>query len=370
MGLSTVVATSAARHAHVLLVEVPGCSRTRIAAEDAVLERGWQLAVSPSDADVLLVCGEPGPGMAGAIETVWHQLPGPRVRVDAHAGEQVSARLEEAHARLLDSAHHRHDAQERPTAAGLLAAQADSGHQGPGDLDHGGHEDVDHEGHEGHGDMEMAPGGIPLAEGGEDRDGLEMDVLHVRLGPALPHWPAGLVVSCSLQGDVIVAARAELLDPGARRADEAPLAVRRLDQVASLLALAGWAHAANETRSMRDTALRTGTAPAGPRVDRWRRRVRRSWTLRWSLRGVGPVGGEQLWGQGLPADAAGDTYDRLLRMLDRAADATQDQGPALSVAQLPDLLTGLDVATARLVLASLDLHQLLTGLVEHEVSHG
>ncbi len=51
--------------------------------------------------------------------------------------------------------------------------------------------------------MEMAPAGISLAGGAEDRDGLEMDVLHLPLGPVLPHWPAGLVVRCVLHGDVV-----------------------------------------------------------------------------------------------------------------------------------------------------------------------
>src|SRR5699024_5964325 len=77
---------------------------------------------------------------------------------------------------------------------------------------HGGHES--HEGHGGHGGMDMAPGGIPLAQGGEDRDGLEMDVLHLALGPVLPFWPAGLVLRCSLQGDVVVDAEAAVIDGG------------------------------------------------------------------------------------------------------------------------------------------------------------
>ena len=48
-----------------------------------------------------------------------------------------------------------------------------------------------------HGGMSMPePGGIPLAGGGPDRDGLEMDVLTVPLGPAaaaLARGTGGLV---------------------------------------------------------------------------------------------------------------------------------------------------------------------------------
>ena len=184
--MTDLVARSAARHAHVLLVEVPGHWRTRAMVERAVLIRGWSLAVSPADADLLAVCGKPGPRLGEAIEMVWHQMPGPRVRVNVQHYGAVEASLDEARARLLDTAHHRHDAHKRPAAADLLPD--DEG------MDHGGMD------HSGHGDMDMSPCGIPLAQGGEDRNRLEMDVLNVRLGPVLPHWPAGLVLRCALQG--------------------------------------------------------------------------------------------------------------------------------------------------------------------------
>ena len=390
MGLSDAIARSASRHAHALVVEVPGSWRTRMAAERTLAARGWRLAVSPADADVLVVCGEPGPGLAEAIEVVWHQMPGPRVRVDVHGGDEAGARLDEAHTALLDTDHHRHDAQHRPTASELLAEHAGPGaesHGGHGHTDHGpgdGHEGMDHGGHEGmdHGGMEMSPGGIPLAEGGEDRDGLEMDVLQVRFGPVLPHWPAGLVLRCSLQGDVIVEAQAELVDGPARQEDDVIGPARGIDNIASLLALAGWDDAAAEARRIRDTALVPGDGAAGSELERLRRRVRRSWTLRWSLRGVRRLSDEDAHARGLPADAVGDTYDRLIGMLDRAVagvaataagdtgSRTNDAGRTLSTDHLAHLVAGLDLATARLVLASLDIHELLAGQAQHEVSHG
>lgn len=369
MGLSDAIARGAARHAHALVVEVPGSWRTRTAAERSLLTRGWCLAVSPADADVLVVCGEPGPGLAKAIEVIWHQMPGPRVRVDVHAGDEAGARLDEAHAGLIDNDHHRRDAQHRPTATELLTEQT-----GPEAESHGGHE--------GHGDMEMSPGGIPLAEGGEDRDGLEMDVLQVRLGPVLRYWPAGLVLRCSLQGDVIVEAQAELVDGRARQDDDVVGPARGIDNIASLLALAGWDDAAAEARRIRDTALEPGDGAAGSEVERLRRRVRRSRTLRWSLRGVRRLSDEDAHARGLPADAVGDTYDRLMGMLDRAVAGVaataagdtgtrpNDAGRTLSTDHLAHLVMGLDLATARLVLASLDIHEMLAGQAEHEVSHG
>ena len=417
MGLSDAIARSASRHAHALVVEVPGSWRTRVEAERNVTARGWRLAISPADADVLVVCGEPGPGLAEAIEGIWHQMPGPRVRVHVHAGDEVGARLDEAHTGLLDTDRHRRDAQQRPTASELLAEQAGSraeSHGGHGDTDHGsagGHEGMDHEGHDSHegmehgshegmehgshegmehgghegmdhGDMEMSPGGIPLAEGGEDRDGLEMDVLQVRLGPVLRDWPAGLVLHCSLQGDVIVEAQAELVDGRARQDDDVVGPARGIDNIASLLALAGWDDAAAEARRIRDTALESGEGAAGSELERLRRRVRRSWTLRWSLRGVRRLSDKEAHARRLPADAVGDTYDRLMGMLDRAVAGvaataagdtgtrTNDAGRTLSTDHLAHLVMGLDLATARLVLASLDIHELLAGQAEHEVSHG
>ena len=367
MGLSGTLAKLATRHAHVLVVEVPGFWRSRVEVEREVDTRGWRLATSPADADVLAVCGRPGAQMSDIVENVWHQMPGPRVRTLVEEYGAAADSLDEASRDLLDTAHHKHDAESRPAAAELVPHDG-MDHDDHGGMDHGG---MDHGGHGGmdHSDMDMSPGGIPLAEGGEDRDGLEMDVLNVRLGPVLPHWPAGLVLRCSLQGDVIVDARAQLLD-GTGHHDGGPVgSARRLDNIAALLALAGWDGAAAEARRLRDDALE-GDGPAGRRVDRLRRKVRRSQALRWSLRSVRPLTSDAVQQQGLPADAAGDTYDRLIGMLDRAADAGGAGARTLSTDQLAPVVIGLDLATARLVVASLDIDELRAEHAEPEVSHG
>lgn len=312
--------------------------------------------MSPADADLLAVCGEPRPRLGEAIELVWHQMPGPRVRVDVADPEQVETALDEARARLLDTEQHRHDAHTRPAAANLVPGNEEMDHES---MDHGGH-----------GDMEIAPGGIALAQGGEDRDGLGMDVLNLRLGPVLPHWPAGLVLRCALQGDVITEAQAEYLDAEIRQRDAGPATgpARTLDNIVSLVALAGWDDAAAEARRIRDAMLEGGDRATTVRFDRLRRRVTRSGILRWSLRGVRPLGHEDLERHGLPSHLAGDTYTRLLGMLDRADD---DNGPvtaAFPIEKLPYLVAGLDVAAARLVVASLDVHELQPGHVHDEVS--
>ena len=371
MGLISGIGRLAARNAHVLVIEVPGNWQTRAAVERAVLMRGWRLAFSPADADVLAVCGGPGPQLREAVELVWHQMPGPRVRVEVRHRGEATTRLDEVHGRLLDTAHHRSDARDRPAAPDLLAdTEMDHGDMDHGDMDHGDmdHGEMDH-GEMDHGAMEMSPGGIPLAGGGEDRDGLEMDVLNVPLGPVLPHWPAGLVLRCALQGDVITEAQAELLDHGTpERVPLSDAVARRMDNIAALLALAGWGEAAAEARVIRDCLLGGGhDAEVAARTARLVRRVGRSRVLRWSLRGVRPLSEGDLGVSGLPAALAGDTYDRVLRML-KAAD-TDVVGHRISSDQLPRLVSGLDLATARLVLASLDLHELQAGPAEHEASH-
>ncbi len=90
MGVSEVLAGRAGRRAHVLTVEAPGWWLARAQVERAAVARGWQLATSPADADVLAVCGPPGAGLAAAVERVWQQLPGPRARVDV-AGTDLGA---------------------------------------------------------------------------------------------------------------------------------------------------------------------------------------------------------------------------------------------------------------------------------------
>ncbi|MDZ4269109.1 MAG: hypothetical protein U1D00_26060, partial [Mycobacterium sp.] len=190
MVLTDALARLAVGRTHVLPVEIPGQWSTPAALQRRTFARGWRTAVSPADADVLAVCGAPGPEMGAAIDLVWDQLPGPRVRIEVADSSSADDALDRAAAELLDSAAQVDDARSRQQ-------HPDTGDHG--DMDHG---DMDH-GDMDHGDMEMAPSGIPLAEGADDRDGLEMDVLHLGLGPVLAHWPAGMRLRCVLSGDVV-----------------------------------------------------------------------------------------------------------------------------------------------------------------------
>lgn len=359
--MSEVLARYAVRRAHVLLVEVPGWWSLRVAVEREVLARGWQLADSPADADVLVICGLPEPELRALVERVWDQLPGPRTRLDLSSIEALEGSLEDAldrvAAELADTAGQREDARQRSSAPdSATAADVDM------DMDH----DMDHS------DMDMAPHGIPLAEGGRDRDGLEMDVLHVPLGPILRHWPAGLVLTCAVQGDVVVEARSSVL-AAAQAPRHVPRAdadaddhgdALRTDQVCALLSLAGWPDGAAAARRARDALLDGHPAEATtPMLERLHHEVVRSRLLRWSLRGVGSVGSHTQAGHQLRDRLDGDVHDRLVRLLDRAIVARPPEpvppsvphDDAALVAALPGLVTGMELGAVRLFVASLAL---------------
>jgi hypothetical protein len=127
---------------------------------------------------------------------------------------------------------------------------------------------------------------------------------------------------------------------------------RRLDSCQHLLTLAGWEDAAATAQRLRDVAL-TGDVPD---VRRWAARVRRSRTLHWSLSGVGVT------------PEGDDALDRLYRWLDTTTESPGHHETQWTVDVLPSLLEGAELATARLIVASLDPD--LDLLATHEPRHG
>ena len=368
MGVRHRLTALSLRRVHVLVVEVPGWWSTRVEAQQQLSARGWREASSPADADVLLVCGRPGDRLGAAVQRVWEQLPGPRARGRAEAPNDVARALEQAAAALADTDGQRRDARDRDLGAAVPEGHEDREEDnGPhGDADGASHDmaDMDH-GDMDHGDMEMAPAGIPLAGGGEDRDGLEMDVLQVPLGPVLPCWPAGLVLHCSLQGDVVVSAEVEVLTAGTTAPDADPsgraAAARLCDHADQLLQLSGWWSAAQRAARVRDDLLGDAdTAACQARLQRLRVVVERSRLLRWSLRDLGRA--HHGAGPAASVVPGGDVHSRLLRLLRSAGDLLRD-GPdqlhgsagwtGTDPQELPRLVTGLDLAAVRLVVASL-----------------
>ena len=352
MGLKVRLARYAARNPHVFIAEAPGSWQQRAALERRALWWGWRLADNPADADVLAICGTPGPELNERIAKVWDQLPGPRAGLGLSGSdlddEDIDAALEQARDYLADAALQHSDARERhPPEVGSPGSEiSDMDHN---DMDHAetdhshmDHSDMDH-GHMDHGDMDMAPSGIALAEGGPDRDGLEMDVLQVRLGPVLRHWPVGVVVRCSLQGDLVVDAQAWTVDAGQtppRSAwDPRTEAARECDRLYSLLALAGWPYAATRARRVRDLLLTTDR-PGLNELDALNRIVTRSRIFGWSMRGV--------------TDGHTGMLTRARALLTGWAPPTDTE---TTPEDLPERIVGLELAAARLVIAGLEVRE-------------
>lgn len=405
MGITQMLAKLAVPAIRVLVVEVPGQWSTRVELEDQMLRRGWRRAWSPADADVLAVCGVPGPELTQLVDRLWEQMPGPRVHADMPSTSTVSSALDDAITLYIDTTHHKHDASSRPQEPQLPHDDTDHGsddamshsshdtmdddhggmdhdshtdmdHNGHGHMGHSDHADIDDSGHGGmdhsdHGDMEMSPGGIPLAQGGPDRDGLEMDVLHLTLGPILAYWPAGLAMNCTLQGDVVVDSDASIVDGHTSPVPAPGLSpAMRCDNVMSLLALAGADDLAARARQTRDHLLRGDHSEAHDGLERLHRAIRRSWLLRGSLRRVLVLDHLECQRYGLPASCRGDAYDRMLRTLTRIQVAVDGGGPTVdddvSWQVLPDLVIGLELATLRLGVASVNLQPLPAHGVAHD----
>ncbi|WP_431932252.1 hypothetical protein [Micromonospora sp. RP3T] len=403
MGLTgDVLARWAARRPHLLLAAVPGATGARLAVEAHADRAGWPLAASPADADLLVVAGEPGAELAAAIERVWEQFPGPRARARITDPAGAAPGLRAAVARLTGAGGKPPDpgpgcAREGGSSAdqegrgGQEDGPSQEGRRGPGagHREHTRHgpevNDARPAGHGQHGggsarhdhDGMSMPGGLMMAERAEDRDGLKLDVLHLALGPVLADWPGGLVVELAVQGDVVQSAKARVLPPadpsavrpypdvdhpGLRRRRQA---VARLDSLGRLWAVAGWPVGANAARRLRDALV--DDVPLAVAYSGFRplaRRARRSRALRRATDGLGvlaPLVAARA-GVQVPATVCGDATARWERRLAETDRLLAGGGPgaapepdATAVLKLATrLVVGLDLAAARVVLASFD----------------
>lgn len=314
-----------------LLVEAANGWLTRVALQRALSRAGVASGLSPASADLVVVCGDVDDALAAALDRVSDTLPDPVAWLHLTSPDDLPAVVR----RLLAGV-----GALEPRAAPAAVPEM-SGRQAGHDM--GGMAGM--AGMDGMGDMmDMSgPGGVDLASGELDRDGLTMDVLHVPLGPVLAGWPAGVTVLASLQGDVVTAATVSLVGgPGvlSTRQRRAYL----LDAAAQLLDLTGPPRSARRLRVDRDELLdaREPREPADA-MAAWRG-LRRDPVLRWALRGLGTMG----------ADAGvleGDVWDRLLRMVHPDLPPSPD-GPTLVEPLLESVLVGLDLAAARLVITS------------------
>ncbi|MFE1248016.1 hypothetical protein [Streptomyces sp. NPDC058766] len=367
MDLTRLLVRAAAGRPRVLLLPMPGATDVRLAAERELRLQDFPSALTPAEADVLLVAGPVPPALSAAVDRLWRDTPAPRARADAHTPSDVTAALSAARTRL---------AARPPRAAGRAGGDtveprdadiSGEGHREPGERHEGGREGNGHghqgqgsgeqgggqeghsgrheghgggreghggrrEGHggrrEGHGGMDL-PAGLPMAEVGPDRDGLTLDRLHVPLGPLLADWPAGLTVRLTLQGDVVQEATVDgpvtpapgtpppapfWTRPWQRAAAGEPVtageaarrrAAARLDSLGRLLAVAGWPAQAVAARRLRDDLLDGLAEEELPRrLGRFTRRVGRSRTLYWLTRGLGTLSAADAGAAGVSGPAA------------------------------------------------------------------
>jgi hypothetical protein len=394
VGVTGLLVRAGAARPHVLVAAMPGGAAVRLAAEEQLRRRGWPVALSPADADVLLVAGVPAADIAASVQATWAAVPAPRVRALVTSPGEVAAALDAARAELATGAPRWLPAGDAAVLAGVNGGAASGSGGSHGARAMASHQDT--------GDMDMGmPGGLPMAERGEDRDGLKLDRLHVQLGPVLPDWPAGLVVGLTLQGDVVQYAEACAVglaggagsfwtEPWRRAAGGEPVitgvAARRrgaahLDSLARFLGLAGWDDAATTACALRDDALGGGPVSSlGLAVRRLAVRVARSRVLAWSTRGAGTLRPDEAAAAGVTGPAwraGGDVtaryrcWCRELAGLTAAFDDGSRLDPAVLepprgrldgarapsaslLAVLPRLLAGAEFAAVRLIVASLD----------------
>jgi hypothetical protein len=173
------------------------------------------------------------------------------------------------------------------------------------------------------------PYGRPLPGRAPDRDGVELDQLTVRMGPALPLLPPGLVLEVKLQGDVIQ--EASILDnafddravlervprPGGpfRRALIEPVGIQELELARARHHLRWLAHALRlhglDALGIRVIRMARDLTPSdGERLRSFRKLLTRIRTLDAATAGIGIVRGESAEvAGGPPARAAGHPAD-------------------------------------------------------------
>lgn len=305
---------------HVFVLAFPGAEAVRLTVERELQVRGWFTAASPADTDLLLVVApvpDLQPGAAEVVERFWRQVPQPRARaVLTDVGGQADV-LDQGRADLVRAALH-----PLPDVSGVIRPDE--------------------------GDM-MMPAGLPLADEADDRDGLRLDALHIGLGPALPWWPAGLLVRLTIHGDVITEAAAGViradrpLPRGHPIGSTLPPVTVALDALTRLLRLAGAQRLALTAQRMRDT-------PPVPSAEllRFNRQVRRCALLRSMLSRI------PLHGAPAPVPAV-DVWGAVAGWLDVAGGGLPlERDPAAVLEQLPALLRGRELAEARLIIAAMN----------------
>ncbi|WP_019482612.1 hypothetical protein [Arthrobacter sp. TB 23] len=117
----------------VFIIDAPGNDRLRWLVEAEIDRRGWQVALSPADAGLMLTIGTLPPGLSQATDVLWTQMPQPRHRQVIDQSD-IAWQFDAAVAALTTPS--AYEANPSDPATQLSSAQdatggSDSGHQDP-----------------------------------------------------------------------------------------------------------------------------------------------------------------------------------------------------------------------------------------------
>ena len=376
---------------------------------------GLQLTTTPRAANILLIVGNLDPGLVAPTLVAHDALARPRATVWWQLGSTEDLRVTfpgltavEAPLPALTRIHKELVSGARESEPALLPDVEPASWRGVGPYGQGGKAMT-----------AGVPYGRPMAERADDRDGLKLDYLPVRIGPLFQPFPPGLALDVNLQGDVIQEASLEnfaappatgrsIFDAALREAVairdlELARARSHLQWLADAVYVAGPA-----SLSIRILDLAGRIAPGDSDViAELERTLRRRGFIGWNTRGIGVIRQRALAGiMGPVARASGAVVDarvedasyrelgfepvtqdegdararwlqrlretaQALELAERADDAvaggsdlvesprgalTADAGPSAHVAKhVPSLIEGMEWGDAVTTLVSLDL---------------
>lgn len=313
MGVRSALARLAGRApVPVFAIAGPG---TRERVQDLLLDPHVEMLDSPRPANVLLLAGEIPPGLLPPAVVAHDAMSHPRCTVWWRSGvvgnrvteefpratvvddEEVVPALVRAHRALLLG--------DLPSEPPMLPDVDPAPWRGVGPYGQGGS-----------GMTGGVPYGRPMPERAEDRDGVMLDQLAVRIGPLVPALPAGLTLDVRLQGDVVQEVAVEVDGLTALQAsvpsllrpfllalrEPVPIAELELARARSHLRWVAWALRVHGLATLAERALRLARR-AGPgdadAVASLARTVQRTRVLGWSTSRVGVIRGERVEGLGL-----------------------------------------------------------------------
>ncbi|NNF11796.1 MAG: hypothetical protein HKN72_01130 [Gemmatimonadetes bacterium] len=263
-----------------------------------------RLVSTPRSANVMLAMGAPTSRLLRPAARVHDQMSHPRATVWAPGSASIDriTRLfpEIGIVRAPDdpvdhvlATHERLIHGERPSEPDVLPNEEPNPWRGVGPYGQGGK-----------GMTGGVPYGRPLPQRSGDRDGLELDVLDLRVGPFFPHLPAGFEMTVKLQGDIVqevrihrpprAGIRSDLHDPVLQRVAAESVCIAELELARARHHVLGFAGALHfhglQALGRRVARMATTLSPdSAPTILRLRRLVPTTGVLSWSTKGVGVV---------------------------------------------------------------------------------